>query len=319
MARVCQPCIQNAFLHPALDLIPLTAYQEPPSNAPYLPVALLDLLAPLRGPSHRRSVNGLAAPSVHINPPPRPRRSVEALEHHHRRGTQVMVLRFAALTHESAHTLLPLVYRSPSPSCNPRSPPRQNSLWSSWSLCRRSAEFAPGLRCAAEVILLRPHWDRVKSRPVAISWTLLRASHDTIKLRKDSIAAIHNPKTVVPSAHALFWEQIGNSIGNVSPMRPQCENTKVATCEPWIRRLYAPPQRVSNATAMADAPDSKPGSRRPPTRGRHRGKRGEDIAHVPPMLVQCNCSAVFLHPEAEQRVSNVIPTYPQSFVARFES
>ena len=33
------------------------------------------------------------------------------------------------------------------------------------------------------------------------------------------------------------WEQIGNSIGNVSPMRPQCENTKVATCEPWIRRL----------------------------------------------------------------------------------
>jgi hypothetical protein len=33
------------------------------------------------------------------------------------------------------------------------------------------------------------------------------------------------------------WEQFGNSIGNVSPMRPQCENTKVATCEPWIRRL----------------------------------------------------------------------------------
>jgi len=33
------------------------------------------------------------------------------------------------------------------------------------------------------------------------------------------------------------WEQIGNSIGNVSPMRPQCEITKVATCEPWIRRL----------------------------------------------------------------------------------
>jgi hypothetical protein len=33
------------------------------------------------------------------------------------------------------------------------------------------------------------------------------------------------------------WEQIGNSIGNVSPMRPQCEKTKVATCQPWIRRL----------------------------------------------------------------------------------
>jgi hypothetical protein len=33
------------------------------------------------------------------------------------------------------------------------------------------------------------------------------------------------------------WEQIGNSIGNVNHMRPQCENTKVATCEPWIRRL----------------------------------------------------------------------------------
>jgi hypothetical protein len=33
------------------------------------------------------------------------------------------------------------------------------------------------------------------------------------------------------------WERIGSSIGNVSPMRPQCENTKVATCEPWIRRL----------------------------------------------------------------------------------
>jgi len=55
------------------------------------------------------------------------------------------------------------------------------------------------------------------------------------------------------------WEQIGNSIGNVSPMRPQCENTKVATCEPWIRRLQAPPQPVSNATAMADVPDSKSG------------------------------------------------------------
>jgi hypothetical protein len=26
------------------------------------------------------------------------------------------------------------------------------------------------------------------------------------------------------------WEQIGNNIGNVSPMRPQCENTKVASC-----------------------------------------------------------------------------------------
>ena len=33
------------------------------------------------------------------------------------------------------------------------------------------------------------------------------------------------------------WEQIGNTIGNVSPMQPQCENTKVATCQPWIRRL----------------------------------------------------------------------------------
>ena len=33
------------------------------------------------------------------------------------------------------------------------------------------------------------------------------------------------------------WEQIGNSIGNVSPMRPQRENTKAASSEPWIRRL----------------------------------------------------------------------------------
>jgi hypothetical protein len=56
------------------------------------------------------------------------------------------------------------------------------------------------------------------------------------------------------------WEQIGNSIGNVSPMRPQCENTKVATCEPWIRRLQAPPQRVPNTTSMAEVPDSKSGS-----------------------------------------------------------
>ena len=33
------------------------------------------------------------------------------------------------------------------------------------------------------------------------------------------------------------WEQIGNSIGNVSPIRPQYENTKAVTYEPWIRRL----------------------------------------------------------------------------------
>jgi hypothetical protein len=58
------------------------------------------------------------------------------------------------------------------------------------------------------------------------------------------------------------WEQIGNRIGNVNPMRPQCENTKEATCEPWIRRLQAPPQRVSNTTSMAEVPDSKSGPRK---------------------------------------------------------
>ena len=40
-----------------------------------------------------------------------------------------------------------------------------------------------------------------------------------------------------PSAVGAFWEQIGNSIGNVSAMRPQCEITKAATCEPWNCRL----------------------------------------------------------------------------------
>ena len=54
-------------------------------------------------------------------------------------------------------------------------------------------------------------------------------------------AAARQPITHDQSCTGLYsgasWEQIGNSIGNVSPMRPQCENTKVATCEPWIRRL----------------------------------------------------------------------------------
>ena len=50
-----------------------------------------------------------------------------------------------------------------------------------------------------------------------------------------------------------------------------------------------------------------------------RGKIGEDIAHVSPMLVQYDCRVIFSHPEAEQRVSNVRPISPQCFAARFES
>ncbi len=39
------------------------------------------------------------------------------------------------------------------------------------------------------------------------------------------------PLSPTPSAETWpDWEQIGNSIGNVSPTWPLCENTKVATC-----------------------------------------------------------------------------------------
>ena len=54
--------------------------------------------------------------------------------------------------------------------------------------------------------------------------------------RDPTSATAHQPITHVQACTGLnsgaSWEQIGNSIGNVSPARPQCENTKVATCEP---------------------------------------------------------------------------------------
>ena len=78
-----------------------------------------------------------------------------------------------------------------------------------------------------------------------------RRSEDHSGIARGSLGTVrgvirHRPLLGEPITHdqaciGLYsgesWEQIGNTIGNVSPMRPQCENTRVATCEPWIRRL----------------------------------------------------------------------------------
>jgi hypothetical protein len=56
-----------------------------------------------------------------------------------------------------------------------------------------------------------------------------------------------------------YLQQFGNNIGNVTPMRRQCGRAVIVTFFTRIEGLFTSFQRVTNATPLADVPDSKSG------------------------------------------------------------